>query len=285
MKIVSSNMTKSDFLKYMGVQIEEFRDHVSRVRQQYEACQNIKNNLPEDEVVVIMGFAENYTCKSVEEIQSAYWNRSAVTFHPVVIYFNDIVGDLQHKSIVIFSDELGHTSATVLKFTDHVIPEVRKCVPSVTKVQYFTDSPTSQYRNKTTFNMIANHQEIYGCNAIWNYYEAGHGKGPYDGLGGTTKRMADDVVNFGKATIQDGLEFFNWTQSSICSMNTVAFLYVASVECSEKSQELNMYGIKPVKGTMKIHAVIFKGNNQIGKSSISCYCEEGVLGQQCGSNN
>ena len=59
------------------------------------------------------------------------------------------------------------------------------------------------------------------------------------------------------------------------------------VECAEKSQELSMYDIKPIKGTMKIHAVIgkLKGNNQIVKSSVCCYCEECILGQQCGSNN
>lgn len=30
--------------------------------------------------------------------------------------------------------------------------------------------------------------------ARWNYFEVGHGKGPSDGLGGTTKRMADKAV-------------------------------------------------------------------------------------------
>ena len=66
MKIVSSNITKSDFLKYMEVQIEEFREHIYRVRQKYEACQNIKKNLPEDKVDVIMDFAENYSVKALK---------------------------------------------------------------------------------------------------------------------------------------------------------------------------------------------------------------------------
>ena len=52
-KIVSSNMTKSDFLKYMEAQIEEFREHIYQVCRQHEACQNIEKNLPEDEVVSI----------------------------------------------------------------------------------------------------------------------------------------------------------------------------------------------------------------------------------------
>ena len=58
------------------------------------------------------------------------------------------------------------------------------------------------------FNLVANHEEKYQCKAIWNYFEAGHGKGPCDGLGGTTKRMADEAVKSGKVNIQDADEFF-----------------------------------------------------------------------------
>ena len=43
--------------------------------------------------------------------------------------------------------------------------------------------------------MIANHKQIFGIRAVWNYFEAGHEKGPCDGLGGTTERMADEAVN------------------------------------------------------------------------------------------
>lgn len=34
--------------------------------------------------------------------------------------------------------------------------------------------------------------------STWNYFEAGHGKGITDGVGGTVKRTADRLVNEGK---------------------------------------------------------------------------------------
>jgi len=59
--------------------------------------------------------------------------------------------------------------------------------------------------------LIANHKQIFGIRAVWKYFGAGHGKGPCDGLDGTTKRMADEAVKSGKVVIQDATDFFAWT--------------------------------------------------------------------------
>lgn len=284
MKVVSMTMTKEQFLQYMKQQINDFTEHVYRVRRQYGESMKIKSNLAVDEVVVTMDFAENYACKSLNEIQSAYWNQNAVTLHPVVLYYKNECGELKHKSMVVVSDEMGHNSSTVLTFIDRVVPEVKKYVPTVKKIHYYTDSPTSQYRNKTIFRVVANHEEMYGCRAVWNYFEAGHGKGPCDGLGGTTKRLADEAVRSGKVTIQDAEDFFKWTQSPDCSLKNVYFIYVPSLECQLKLDQVNQYDIHPVKGTMKIHAVVGMGSDEIMTSTVSCYCTECISNQVCKSN-
>lgn len=119
------------------------------------------------------------------------------------------------------SDEMGHCSSTVLTIIDHLIIEIKRLVPQTKCIHYWTDSPTSQYRNKVIFNTVANHESLYGIEARWNYWEAGHGKGPCDGLGGTCKRMADDAIKTGKLAIQDAADFFAWTQSAHCNMRIV----------------------------------------------------------------
>ena len=285
MRIVSCTMKRDEFLKFMEEQIKDFTQHVYRVRRQYEECLNIKQNLPKDEVIIQMDFAENYSCKGVDEIQSAYWNQTGVTLHPVVIYHkDDDSDDMKHESRVIVSDEMSHNSSVVLTFVDCIIPEIKKNIPNLRKVHYYTDSPTSQYRNKAIFHAIANHKERYECEAVWNYFEAGHGKGPCDGLGGTVKRMADEAVRSGKNTIQDAEEFFKWTQTESCSMKSVKFMFVKSSMCEQKAIALGMNEIKPVKGTMKVHAVIGKGNNEIMVSNVSCYCEVCISGKECEAN-
>jgi hypothetical protein len=74
-------------------------------------------------------------------------------------------------------------------------------------MHYWTDDPTSQYRNRFIFDIILNHESLFGCPATWNY-ESGHGKNVCDGLGGTVKRVADEFVRSGKCTIQDVEDFF-----------------------------------------------------------------------------
>ena len=36
-----------------------------------------------------MDFTENFICYCVDEVQSAYWNSTAVTLHHIVAYFKD----------------------------------------------------------------------------------------------------------------------------------------------------------------------------------------------------
>lgn len=274
MKIIDNHMNKAEFITHVTSQIEEFEEHVSRIKHQYSEMKKLKENLPDNHCIIHMDFSENYSCKSVQEIQSAYWNQTSVTLHPVVVYYKLPTEDeLLHKSIVAVSDEMGHNASTVLTIIDQLVPEIKSLNPDVNCFHYWTDSPTSQYRNKIIFNTIANHESKYNISAKWNYWEAGHGKGPCDGLGGTCKRMADEAVKTGKISIQDPTDFFAWTQSNHCNMRNVKFIFVSSETCQQKAEELNKLSLRPVAGTMKIHAVVGKGDSTVSVRNTSCYCD------------
>ena len=75
-------------------------------------------------------------------------------------------------------------------------------------IHYWTDSPTSQYRNKTIFKVIRYYEEYFNCKASRIYMEAGQGKGPCDPIGGTAKRKTDQVVKNGRFVIQDAVGFY-----------------------------------------------------------------------------
>ncbi|XP_076461172.1 uncharacterized protein LOC143293803 [Babylonia areolata] len=174
----------------------------------------LKKNLPTDHVIVQMDFSENYSCSQADEVQSAYFNPTMVTLHPVVLYFKADTGELAHRSIMIVSDELGHNSGTVFAFIKSLIPEINEVVPKVKWIHYWTDSPTSQYRNRYMFYTISNHENLFDMPASWNFFEAGHGKGPCDGLGGVAKRMADQAVRQDKS-IQDAEDFYQWGKKNL----------------------------------------------------------------------
>ena len=195
MKIVQMEVEKAEFSRIFKSEVEEFKAHAERVKVQYGQLKALKSDLPQGHMIVQMDFAENYSCQSVEEVQSAYWNSTMVTLHPAVAYYRDPdKGSLIHQSTVFISDELAHNSGTVYAILRKLVPELKTVYPNVGYIHYFTDSPTSQYRNKTIFHLLSQHKKEFGIPASWHYFEAGHGKGPCDGVGGTTKRMADEAV-------------------------------------------------------------------------------------------
>lgn len=157
-KIVEKEMSKAEFVSAVQVQICEFRQHVSRVRTQYQALTNLKENLPTGHAIVQMDFAENFSCCSSDEVQSAYWNSSAVTLHPVVLYYRGDGGELAHKNYVFVSNDLDHNIGTVYTILQQLVPEMKQYIKDLKKVHYWTDSPSSQYRNKTAFYIVSDHK-------------------------------------------------------------------------------------------------------------------------------
>lgn len=92
----------------------------------------------------------------------------------------------------------------------NLIPIIKSEYPGLTNIHYLTDSPTSQYRNKSIFEFLTRHEAVFGVSGSWDYLESGHGKGPCDGLGGSVKRSADMAVKQGKVIIQNAQDFYTW---------------------------------------------------------------------------
>lgn len=87
MNLVMVDITKEEFKLIFIDTMHKFREHIRLVSNQYTEIRKLKENLPCGHVVAQMDFSENYTCTSMEEVQSAYWNQSMVAIHPVVAYF------------------------------------------------------------------------------------------------------------------------------------------------------------------------------------------------------
>ena len=110
-----------------------------------------------------------------EEIQSAYFDRQQVTLLPMELLL------------------------------------VKRHLPQIEEVNYLTDS--SQYRNRTIIYLVEHHSRLFELSSTWQFFECGHGKGPYDGFGGNAKRSADDAVKRGYK-ITCAQEFFTWAQTA-----------------------------------------------------------------------
>ena len=108
---------------------------------------------------------------------------------------------VKHQSYVLVYDDFNHNSTTVITFVKEIIKDITELDPDVEYVQYSTDSPTSDYRNQTLFNLIANHKDAFGILVRWNYFEAGHGKGHCNGRDASAKYVTDKAMISGKIVV------------------------------------------------------------------------------------
>ena len=61
---------------------------------------------------------------------------------------------LEHQSFVVVSDELSHSAITVHGILEKMIPKLKEIDEDVEMIHYWTDGPTSQYRNKQVFSLL-----------------------------------------------------------------------------------------------------------------------------------
>ena len=92
---------------------------------------------------------------------------------------------------------------------------------------------------------------------MWVYSEAGHGKGPCDGLGGTTKMIADNVIKQ-----RNAFEFFSYAESTQLS-SKILYEFISSEDAGLCGEELKSMNSRLIHGTMKLHVVVssFDGIN------------------------
>lgn len=233
-----------------------------------------RENLKQDEVLLIIDFSENYECKYNQEIQSSHFGASKkqITLHTAVLYYKENQ-DVKCLSFATVSESLRHDASVVWAHLCAILDEVQKILPDVKSIHFQSDGPTTQYRNKTNFYLFSHFANALGFKkASWNFSEAGHGKGPSDGIGAVVKRYADQAVAHG-ADIVNVDEFLNVMNKSNIK---VKILKVHSAEFV-KMDEIVPDSLKAIKNTMLLHQLVWEENNshQLRLYILSCFdCED-----------
>ena len=137
--------------------------------------------------MVLGDFAENYQYLIQDEIQSFQWNKEYCTLHPLVIYYKDVDGNLQHYSLCfILDDNTRHQFCS----QDSDTKLLKHRLPNVTKIYYVSDGCHGQYKNFKNFLNLCSHKEDFSIKAERIFFATSHGKSLCDGIGGAVKRHA-----------------------------------------------------------------------------------------------
>ena len=122
----------TDAFNELAMQLPKFLWH-SFVKEKQALSYNdakTKSMMPDSTSCVLqMDFAENFTCQSQDEIQSAHWNQNQITLFTVMVYHRG-----ENLSLVIVSDYRAHEKCAVTAFTVHVLEVIKLKMPDVIEV-------------------------------------------------------------------------------------------------------------------------------------------------------
>ncbi|CAC5425714.1 unnamed protein product [Mytilus coruscus] len=71
--------------------LDHFAGHQFRAYWQNAQLKSLKENLPQNNCIVIHDYSENYACKERVDVQSTYFQRTEVTIHVSIIYRHSVL--------------------------------------------------------------------------------------------------------------------------------------------------------------------------------------------------
>ena len=194
----------------------------------------------------MLDFAENYSFVVQDAVQGYYWNNSQATLHPLVAYYRKEDGSLGTISFCVVSDCLKHDATAVYAFISVIIAHLKKLIPGLSLVRYFSDGAASQYKNCKNFLNLCYHEEDFAVKAEWHFFATSHRKSPCDGasLQATT---GNHILN--------AKELFSWAKANISGIEML-FVSGEEIEKCEKTLEPRLNASKTIAGTRSHHSFV-----------------------------
>ena len=268
-KLLDVTITKQEFIDDFLQDVPSLRQHCFRITMIGEEIRSLKHTMePLKEATVQVDYAENWAVKYNMQISAAFYDNDQVSMHPMVIHYRAEEGTLETHSYVGISAEGSHTFATSLTFILRMLEMLQEMLPQLEVVHFISDGPSSQYRNRTVVEAIKRFQELSQLKCSWTWLEAGHGKGPCDGVGGGLKKKADNLVK-GGAVIRNTKELV----SGLDAVNIKSDLvYVVPQEVQRTQALIKRWTPTAVKGLMKMHIAAAE-NGKVFVREVPCFGE------------
>lgn len=272
------NVTKpvKTLIEEVQQDLKMFKIHAFNIKNQNNAYKTVHQNLSDTEAILHVDFSENYSCKLAQEIQTFHFgaSRDQATLHTGVL----LVKGQKAIPFNSISASRDHNPAAIWAHLQPVLGSLSKDYPNINTIHFFSDGPSTQYRQKKNFYLFSKLFFDMGFQCgTWNFFEASHGKGDPDGVGGALKRAANAEVAHGRDIPDAGTLFSVLKEDSIVKLHLVS-----QAEIDEVDKDIPR-DLKVVPGTRQIHQVTTNSYGQIKYRPLSCFCPENnwLLGKLC----
>ena len=159
---------------------------------------------------------------------------------------DDIVG----KNFPLVTPENDHSCNISFGLNNFILSTMQADYDIIKTVKFWSGCCASQFRSQFAFFMLSKFD--HSINIEWNYFEANHGKGVVDGIGGTVKHAVYSHVLTNRVAIKSPKQFAKYANEILpkitdqCGENESMELGYQS-ECQEKAKKVNR--------TLKVHCV------------------------------
>lgn len=214
-----------------------------------------------------LDFPENYLCRYSTEIQAVHFGAShkQATLHDVVVQVGNVAEAIPMCTISSSSQQ---DPPVIWQYLEPVFGFLKENYPKVKNIHFFSDGPSTQYRQKKKFYLLNTRLFDLGFSfASWNFFEAGHGKGSPDGVGGSVKRTADRILASG-VNIPDASTLFK----VLSATDSRVKLFFTDSEVVDRQASTLPLRIPAVPGTMDIHQVFTSDKGVLYYRDVSCFC-------------
>ena len=131
---------------------------------------------------------------------SAHWSQEELSlFCATAHYLQE--GKPTFNHYVLCSNDLTHDKNTIFFYNSYIINDLKSKDLIFDMVHYWSDGPSSQFKNQHNFTNLLLHQKDHGMPADWNFFATSHGKGENDGAGGDVKNAVWRKVLQNKAVV------------------------------------------------------------------------------------
>ena len=270
MKKVTEREAVAMFLEAMKM----FKKHWFTMCRQFSAFRENKTNIKEDECVVHVDFSENFNCKYHSEVQAVHFgaSHSQASLHTVIVY----TALEEPLCLCTISENLIHSPVGIWAHLGPILDCIRKEYPQVKHLTFWSDGPSSQYKQKRNFFRLSTDPFDHGFQTVgWNFFESCHGKGAVDGVGAAIKRMANDAVRQGM-DIESPRKLFDVMKQLSTS---VRLMYIENDQFT-LSASRTPEDVPVIQGTRSLHQINCTSKGIISHRRLSCFCEWHTLGNR-----
>lgn len=244
-----------EFVDEFCHQLKKLNTHDFIAKKQSNYFKEKKENLPENEIIVLMDFSENLAFEIQDAVQQHHYSKNQCTIFPVCIYFKEN-GELKNKSLIFIAESLKHDVAAVYLFKKKLIPYIKTFYGN-RKILFFTDGAPSHFKNKKSFLNLCMFKKDYDIEAEWHFFATSHGKSPCDALGGSFKRNSRmENMKRGSDPLDTAEKLYNWAKS--IEGSKVHFIFCKESEYLETEIFLNKTRfdkkLRTIDGTQSLHA-------------------------------